>query len=233
MSGPLYIASGPLRLYLETTAYSPDPDRPDPDRRATWAAGLAYDIRRGHHRPLVSDLVRREVRRAPDGARQLFGSVNRHSPVGEAPIGPAARALATAYQNRGVLPRRASAARLHVALAVASGADVLVTTSPALLAAEPAFREAATEAGHRPVPFLRPREVARRRRWIAEALSGEPQAWSEKALHVVMMGFVTLNFAASRPGLSGRVRHWAVLGAMAALLALAAVGLVTVVGWVL
>lgn len=214
-----------MRLYLETTAYAPEPDR-----RATWAAGLVYDARRGRHRPLVSDLVRREIQQAPDGARPLFESLDRDGRADEVPIGPAARALATVYQDRRVLPKRAAAARLHVALAVASGADALVTSSPVLLGAEPAFRDATAGAGHRPVPFVRPREAARCRRWAAEATSGERQTWSEKALHVLMMGLVSLNFWASRPG---RVRHWAVLGVIGVVLALAAVGFATVVGWVL
>ena len=219
-----------MRLYVETSAYDPEPGR-----RTTWEAGLVFDLRRGLHRPVVSGLVRRELARSTDEARSLFRSVEQHADAAEAGINETARRLATAFQERQILPAHSSAARLHVALAVSAGADALVTTSPELKRAERQFHTATVVAGHRPIPFRRPSDVARRRRRYAEAISNPltQMTWSERQLNAIAVGFMMLNLVASRPGIPGRVMHWGIVGAIYLVLALAVVGAVATARWAL
>lgn len=146
-----------MRVYIETTALEPENE----DSLASWSSGLALDLRRGKHVPILYGLVQREVQHSSQSARDLCECLQNDIQIST--IGREARQLAAAFQKRNLLPQREAARRMHVALATVETADALATQDEMLLSSEEMFAQAARELGYRPVPFRTPKMLASRK----------------------------------------------------------------------
>jgi len=112
-----------LRLYLDTSVISAYLDDRLPERMQEtldfWTRLIAFDVS-------ISELTRAEIRDTADAHRQsrLFGLIQGFSVV---EVDDEMRGLARRYLEHGVFPPSARDDALHVAIAVGSRQDILVS----------------------------------------------------------------------------------------------------------
>jgi len=146
-----------LRVYVDTSVIG---GCLDPEFE-TWSNGLMGDLRRGHYRPVLSDVTSAEIALAPAAVREIYAELLGLSPE-VAKVGAEALALLTHYEARGVLGKRFRNDMLHIALATIAEADVLVSWNfrhIVRLDKIRLFNSVNLEQGYKTLPIYSPREV--------------------------------------------------------------------------
>ena len=146
-----------LRIYVDTSVLGGcfDPEF------APWSNGLMDDFHAGRFRPVLSDVVAGEIRRAPEPVRLRYADL---LAVGAERLSVTDEALAlfARYQERSVLPPRLYNDMLHVALATIAEVDVLVSWNfkhIVRLEKIRLFDAVNIEQGYKPLSIRSPREV--------------------------------------------------------------------------
>lgn len=146
-----------LRVYVDTSVIG---GCFDPEFQP-WSNGLMRDFRRGHFRPVLSDVTSAEIALAPDRVRELYSELlTLSSEVVQ--VGAEALALVAHYEERGVLAKRFRNDMLHIALATVSEADVLVSWNfrhIVRLDKIRLFNSVNLEQGYKTLQIYSPREV--------------------------------------------------------------------------
>lgn len=119
------------------------------------------DFHAGSFRPVLSDVVAGEVRRAPEAVRVRYGEL---LAVGAEQLSVTDEVLAlfAIYQARSVLPPRLYNDMLHIALATIAEVDVLVSWNfkhIVRLEKIRLFNAVNIEQGYKPLSIRSPREV--------------------------------------------------------------------------
>lgn len=146
-----------LRVYLDTSVVGGclDPEF------APWSNGLLADLRAGRFRPVLSDLLALELRQAPRAVQAVYAELRALNPL-EVTTTSEAVALLGAYEAHAVLGPRFRADMLHIALATAAEADVVVSWNFRHIVRFDKirlFNAVNAEQGYRTVAIHSPREV--------------------------------------------------------------------------
>jgi hypothetical protein len=115
-------ARGRLRIYADTSVFGGwfDAEFAEASRR------FFRGVRSGRILLLASEIVEREIERAPPRVRTLFGSLGKDC-VGKVPLSEAVLGLRDAYIAAGVLTSRSLEDSTHVAAATVARADAIVS----------------------------------------------------------------------------------------------------------
>jgi len=146
-----------LLVYLDTSVLGGcfDPEF------APWSRGLIQDLGAGRYRPVLSTLLADEMARAPARVRALFAEVLALAPL-LLETTPEVELLVRAYEAHAILPARFRADMVHIALATAGGADVLVSWNFRYIVRLDKirlFNAVNAEQGYRTLAIHSPREV--------------------------------------------------------------------------
>lgn len=146
-----------LRIYVDTSVLGGCFD----DEFAPWSNGLMRDFRAGSFRPVLSEVVAAEVRRAPEAVRTVYAELRTLSSEFLTVSDEAVQLLA-AYQSRGILTLQFGNDMLHIALATVADVDVLVSWNfkhIVRLDKIRLFNAADIELGYKLLSIYSPREV--------------------------------------------------------------------------
>ncbi|NLI76556.1 MAG: type II toxin-antitoxin system VapC family toxin [Candidatus Riflebacteria bacterium] len=148
-----------LRVYVDTSVIGGcfDPEF------ETWSNGLFQNFEKGQLFPLTSDVVAREIARAPLEVQEQFQVFLRFNPE-IIQVNAEVIELRDAYLKKAILKARYANDLLHIAIATYANADVLVSWNfrhivrfdKILL-----YNAANMENGYRSIQIYSPREVAR------------------------------------------------------------------------
>jgi predicted nucleic acid-binding protein len=147
-----------LRIYVDTSVlggcFDPEFSR--------WSLALVRDFRAGRLVPVLSDVTAAEVAEAPERVRELhqelLGLAGSVLPLTEVVL-----ELATAYEQRRILPRKFAADMRHIALATIAEVDALVSWNfrhVVKLEKIKLFNAVNVDRGYRLLQILSPLEVA-------------------------------------------------------------------------
>lgn len=128
---------------------------------APWSNGLMDDFRSGLYRPVLSEVLAREIGGAPEPVRQVYRELI-ESDAEYLTTGVQAAQLQEAYERRNVLTSRYRDNLLHIALATAANVDVLVSWNFRHIVHMDKirmFNAVNLELGYKPLVIHTPREV--------------------------------------------------------------------------
>jgi predicted nucleic acid-binding protein len=111
-----------LRVYVDNSVVSGTQD----EEFAEDSRRFFEMVHEGAYTVLISEVVLRELERAPEGARRAFADLPRDG-VEEVPVDKEVEELARAYVDAGVLGRRRIADAIHVAAATVARADLVLS----------------------------------------------------------------------------------------------------------
>lgn len=128
---------------------------------APWSNGRVQDIRHGHFRPVLSEVVAGEIHSAPELVRIQYAELLRLG-AEFLSISDEVLDLAAVYEARGILAPRFRNDMLHIALATVADVDVLVSWNfrhVVRLEKIRLFNAVNLEHGYKPIQIYSPREV--------------------------------------------------------------------------
>lgn len=146
-----------LRVYVDTSVIGGCFD----SEFEPWSNGLVRDLRRGHFRPVLSDVTSAEIALAPAPVRELYAELLGLSPE-VVQVSAETLTLLAHYEAREVLGKRFRNDMLHIALATIAEADVLVSWNfrhIVRLDKIRLFNSVNLEQGYKTLPIHSPREV--------------------------------------------------------------------------
>lgn len=145
------------RIYIDTSVIGGFHD----EEFAKWSRGLMEDFRRGHYRPVVSEIVDAEIQDAPEHIKRVYSELlaSHHEFV---EVTKEAVELAEAYLAREILTPKFADDALHIALATVADVDLLVSWNFRHIVHFDKIRQFSAvnlENGFKPLEIYSPREV--------------------------------------------------------------------------
>lgn len=145
------------RVYLDTSVLGGCFD----DNFSPWSNGLMKDIRLGHFRPVISELVIIEIEDAPAQVREKYFELLEEG-AQILTVTEDALALVDAYRAQNILGAKFENDMIHIALATVNEVDILVSWNFKHVVHFDKIRRfnAVNEkCGYKPLMILSPREV--------------------------------------------------------------------------
>lgn len=128
---------------------------------AEWSNGLLQDFRNGTFQPLLSEVIAAEIEQAPETVQLIYAElVSLNAEI--LTIEGGALELADEYQERNILTPNFFDDGLHIALATAAEADLLVSWNFKHIVRFDKirlFNAVNLEFGYKPLEIFSPREV--------------------------------------------------------------------------
>lgn len=145
------------RIYIDTSVIGGCLDT----EFAPWSNGLFKDFRLGFYLPVVSVIVETEIRKAPEAVREKYLEL---VSLGAEILEPDSTvyALASAYQERGIITPKYRLDGLHIALATLAEVDLLVSWNFRHIVHYDKirlFNAVNLQSGYNPLQIFSPREV--------------------------------------------------------------------------
>lgn len=115
-----------LKLYVDTSVWNFYFADEAPEKRDVTRDFIDL-VRKGKYEVFISEVVIKEINRAPEPKRNQLGALIKSCPVTELEVTEVVDELAKSYMAKDILPEKKEDDALHVAAATAEELDALVT----------------------------------------------------------------------------------------------------------
>jgi predicted nucleic acid-binding protein len=112
-----------LRIYVDTSVIGGCLD----DEFKEWSNGLLLDFQKGSFEPVLSDLLSREIARAPASVSTVFVEFLKLCPTGLVVTNDEMLDLADMYLQRNIVTPKYEDDARHIAIATVVNADIVVS----------------------------------------------------------------------------------------------------------
>jgi len=150
-----------LKLYFDTSVFGFTIANDAPKEREVTLK-LFEEIKKGKYEVFISEVVLREINRAPEGkAVKLRDQIKRINPE-ELTLGYDSQLLAKEYMKRNIIPAKYEDDAFHIAIASVNNLDVIVSWNFKHIVKLKTKREVAginTLMGYKPIEIYSPLEV--------------------------------------------------------------------------
>ena len=145
------------KIYIDTSVIGGCFDR----EFAPWSNGLMKDIRLGHFKCVISEIVSAEIEDAPDAVKQKYNEI-RALETEELFLSEEVEGLLNAYRKHSILANKFRNDMLHIAFATFARVDILVSWNFRHIVRFDKIRQfnaVNIEQGYQPLAIHSPREV--------------------------------------------------------------------------